>query len=118
MKSEIANSVHEQLQKAFGSPGKRIESSKPIQRPRPQDPITTAYEYGSPAGQIYIVSFRTLFGETTIVVDPPVGDNQIIAETPGQAEILISRVQLMLELEQKTFDSGKFARKTVEKVLA
>ncbi|MBP9732507.1 MAG: hypothetical protein KBD29_03560 [Candidatus Magasanikbacteria bacterium] len=118
MKSEIANGVHEQLQKAFGSPGKRIESSKPIQRPRPQDPITTAYEFRSPAGQVYIVSFRTLFGETMIVVDPPVGENPIIAETVGQADILIARVKLDLELEQKSLDPGKFARKTVEKVLA
>ncbi|HRH23763.1 MAG TPA: hypothetical protein PK295_03995 [Candidatus Magasanikbacteria bacterium] len=118
MKSAIALAYGEQLKKLFKSSGEYIKPSKDAQRPRPQDPITTSYEFRSPAGQVYIVSFRTLLGDTVIVVDPPVGENPIIAETVGQADILIARVKLDLELEQKAYDPGKFARKTAEKVLA
>ncbi len=118
MKSEIANGVHEELQTAFGSLGKRIEPSKPVLPPRPQDPITTVYEFKSPAGQIYTVSYKTLKGQTLIVVDPPVGENPIIAETSVQAEILVAQVKLMLELEQKITQPIRLGRTAQEKVLA
>ncbi len=118
MKSEVANVIHEQLQAEFGSLGKRIEPSKSSRNPRPQDPITTAYEFKSPAGLVYTVSFKTLKGQTLIVVDPPVGENSIIAETPVQAETLVAQVKLMLELERKITQPIRLARTAQEKVLA
>lgn len=119
MKPEIVNSVHEQLQKLFYSCGKLIESSKkPVLRQRPQDPITTAYEFKSPMGQLYIVSFKSFNGDASIVVDPPIGENTIIAKTPHEAEELVIHVKAMLELEQKITQPLSLARTAQEKVLA
>lgn len=117
MNSEKAEEVAKDLVKLFKSPGNRLEATKPVVRSGPQDARSEVYEYRSPGGQIYLVTFKQYLGEVSIIVEPPVGE-LICAQTPAQADFLVVKVKTHLEVERKALDPAMFARKTVEKILA